>query len=72
VDSRLFEEEGIKISGDRVEVGASFTIPKTNPTTGVGFLGGSGPMNRESTLGPNTPLKDLAWRLASNGIAVAR
>jgi alpha-beta hydrolase superfamily lysophospholipase len=33
---------------------------------------GSGPQDRDSTLGPNKPLRDLAWDLAARGIAVLR
>jgi pimeloyl-ACP methyl ester carboxylesterase len=36
------------------------------------FLAGSGPVDRDGTLGPRKPLKDLAWGLASRGIAVLR
>lgn len=72
VDVALFDEEDVEISGNGVEVGATLSIPKTKPLAGVVFLGGSGPTDRDSTLGPNKPLKDLAWGLASNGIAVIR
>ena len=33
---------------------------------------GSGPNDRDETLGPNKVFKDLAWGLATNGIAVLR
>jgi dienelactone hydrolase len=33
---------------------------------------GSGPNDRDETIGPNKPFKDLAWGLASQGIAVLR
>jgi uncharacterized protein len=72
VKSSLFVEEDIKITGDNIEVGATLSIPKSKPIAGVVFLAGSGPTDRDSTIGPNKPLKDLAWGLASNGIAVAR
>jgi dienelactone hydrolase len=39
---------------------------------GVVLVHGSGPNDRDSTIGPNKPLKDLAWGLASRGIAVLR
>jgi pimeloyl-ACP methyl ester carboxylesterase len=70
--SNLFEEENIKITGDGVEVGATLSIPKSKPLAGVVFLSGSGPTDRDSTLGPNKPFRDLAWGLTSNDIAVAR
>jgi uncharacterized protein len=33
---------------------------------------GSGPQDEDETLGPNKPFKDIAWGLASRGIAVLR
>lgn len=33
---------------------------------------GSGPNDRDETLGPNKPFKDLAWGLSSNGTVVLR
>lgn len=39
---------------------------------GVVLVHGSGPNDRDSTLGPNKPLRDLAWGLASRGVAVLR
>ena len=33
---------------------------------------GSGPQDRDETIGPNRPFRDLAWGLASLGIAVLR
>lgn len=63
-----------------VVVGAApFAVPGTTsiPTgrasaPGVVLLGGGGPFDRDGTAGPNKPLKDLAWGLASQGIAVLR
>jgi len=72
VDTGLFDEEDIVLSANGVEVGATLSFPKSKPTAGVVFLAGSGPTDRDSTLEPNKPLKDLAWGLASNPIAVVR
>jgi alpha-beta hydrolase superfamily lysophospholipase len=36
------------------------------------LLAGSGPADRDATMGRNKVLKDLAWGLASRGIAVLR
>ncbi len=33
---------------------------------------GSGPQDRDETIGPNKPFRDLAWGLASQGVAVLR
>lgn len=36
------------------------------------LLTGSGPHDRDETIGRNKPFKDLAWGLASRGVAVLR
>lgn len=38
----------------------------------VVLLAGSGSLDRDETIGRNKPLKDIAWGLASRGIAVTR
>jgi dienelactone hydrolase len=38
----------------------------------VVLLGGSGPEDRDGSIGRSKPLKDLAWGLASRGVAVLR
>jgi dienelactone hydrolase len=42
------------------------------PFAAVVLVAGSGPQDRDETVGPNKPLRDLAWGLASKGIAVLR
>jgi dienelactone hydrolase len=42
------------------------------PFPAVVLVHGSGPNDRDETLGPNKPFRDLAWGLASKGIAVLR
>jgi len=42
------------------------------PFPGVVFIGGSGPTDMDSTNGVNKMLKDLAWGLSSQGVAVLR
>jgi len=50
----------------------------TLPTAGVGpwpavvLVHGSGPNDRDATIGANKPFRDLAWGLATKGIAVLR
>lgn len=52
---------------------ATLTLPKGGgPFPGVVLVHGSGPQDRDETIGPNKPFKDLAWGLASRGIAVLR
>jgi len=42
------------------------------PFPAVVLVHGSGPQDRDETIGPNKPFRDLAWGLASQGIAVLR
>lgn len=39
---------------------------------GVVLVHGSGAHDRDETIGPNTPFRDLAWGLAARGVAVLR
>jgi pimeloyl-ACP methyl ester carboxylesterase len=72
-DPALFTEEDLTLEVDEVEVGATITVPRDGAAVaGVVFLAGSGPTDKDSTIGPNKPLKDLAWGLASRQIAVCR
>jgi dienelactone hydrolase len=49
------------------------TIPDgKGPFPAVVLVAGSGPEDADETIGPNKPFKDLAWGLASRGIAVLR
>jgi fermentation-respiration switch protein FrsA (DUF1100 family) len=51
----------------------TLTIPNGGgPFPAVVLVHGSGPNNRDESLGPVAPFKDLAWGLASQGIAVLR
>jgi dienelactone hydrolase len=51
----------------------TLTLPKgEGPFAAAVLVHGSGPHDRDETIGPNKPLRDLAWGLASQGIAVLR
>ncbi|MFW6119889.1 MAG: alpha/beta hydrolase family protein, partial [Petrotogales bacterium] len=49
------------------------TVPKNaeNPPLMM-IIGGSGPTDRNGTVGPNQPYRDIAWGLSTNGIATLR
>jgi dienelactone hydrolase len=52
---------------------ATLTVPAgTGPWPGVVLVHGSGPNDRDETVGANKPFKDLATGLASRGVAVLR
>ena len=72
-DKQKFTEEDITLSGDGRTVPGTLTMPSTaTPHAAVVLLSGSGPHDRDETIGLNKPFKDLAWGLASRGIAVLR
>ncbi|GAA1546223.1 alpha/beta hydrolase family protein [Kribbella lupini] len=69
VEVEAFVEEEVELAG----AGGTISLPRDHAgTPGVVLLSGGGPFDRDETVGPNKPLKDLAWGLASRGIAVAR
>ena len=52
---------------------AVLCLPKTPaPPPLVVMLQGSGPQDRDETIGPNKPFRDIAWGLAERGIATLR
>ncbi|MCY1144329.1 hypothetical protein OWR29_40580 [Actinoplanes sp. Pm04-4] len=52
---------------------STLTLPRwRRPRAGVVLLAGAGPFDRDGAAGPLKPMKDLAWGLASRGIAVLR
>lgn len=62
------------VLGDRPRaVGGTVSVPRASaPVPAVVLLSGGGPFNRDMTMGENRIGTDLAWGLASRGIAVLR
>lgn len=59
--------------GNALKIEGTLTLPKDEDSYPcVIFLGGSGPSDRDETIGPNKPFKDLALGLAQRGIASLR
>ncbi len=72
-DSSSFEERDIVLGSDDMAVPATLSLPRrAGPLPAVVLLPGSGPMDRDETVGPNKMFKDLAWGLATRGIVVLR
>jgi dienelactone hydrolase len=68
-----FTEQEVTVGTGPLAVPGTLTLPrKRGPRPGVVLLSGGGPFDRDETSGPNKPLKDLAWALASRGVAVLR
>jgi hypothetical protein len=73
VDPDAFREEEVTVGTGEWALPGTLTLPVgQGPFPAVVLVHGSGPNDRDETLGPNRPFRDLAWGLASQGIAVLR
>jgi uncharacterized protein len=76
-DPAAFTETGVTLGDPPLAVPGTLTVPgeapgREGPWPAVLLLSGSGPHDQDETIGRSKPLKDLAWGLASAGIAVLR
>jgi hypothetical protein len=68
-----FHEQSITVGAAPWQLPGTLTEPKgAGPFPAVVLVQGSGPHDEDETVGANKPFKDLAWGLASRGIAVLR
>ena len=68
-----FTEQPLSLDNGKFELPGTLTVPKAaGPFAAVVLAQGSGPHDQDETIGPNKPLKDLAWGLATHGIAAFR
>ncbi len=73
VNPAAFTETAVTVGSAPWALPGTLTMPKgTGPFPAVVLVQGSGPNDRDETFGPNKPFRDLAWGLASRGIAVLR
>jgi len=67
-----FTEREVTIGSGPLAVPGTLTLPRSRGQRPGVVLLASGPADRDMTTGPNKPFKDLAWGLASRGVAVLR
>ncbi|MGD8535806.1 MAG: alpha/beta fold hydrolase [Candidatus Aminicenantes bacterium] len=68
-----FKEKEIVVGREEWALPGTLALPEgKGPFTAVVLVHGSGPNDRDESIGPNKPFRDLAWGLASQDIAVLR
>lgn len=73
VDKTSFTEREVTVGSGQWALPGTLSIPNgSGPFPAVVLVHGSGPNDHDETIGPNKPFRDLAWGLASRGIAVLR
>ena len=73
-EESAFEETAVTLDAPgSCELGGTLSVPTGEASVpGVVIVHGSGPVDRDGTHGSNKPYKELAWGLASQGVAVLR
>jgi uncharacterized protein len=68
-----FSERELDVGDAQTALGATLAMPKgKGPFPAVVLVHGSGPQDRDETIGPNKPFLDIARGLAERGVAVLR
>ena len=72
--ANAFREKEFTVGRGEWRLPGTLTLPATGsgPWPAVVLVHGSGPNDRDETIGANKPFRDLAWGLATKGIAVLR
>ncbi len=72
-DPAAFDEQEVTVGSGPLAVPGTLSLPHgPGPRPGLVLLAGSGPRDRDETLGRNKLFKDIAWGLATRGVAVLR
>lgn len=73
VQLNSFKEKEIQVGRGEWRLPGTLTLPEgKGPFPAVVLVHGSGPNDRDESIGPNKPFRDLAWGLASQSVAVIR
>jgi hypothetical protein len=73
VKRETFWESEVVVGNGKWSLHGTLTLPTgAKSASAIVLVHGSGPNDRDETIGPNKPFRDLAWGLASNGVAVLR
>ena len=67
-----FKEEPVTVGTGEWALPGTLSLPTGRIVAGVVLVHGSGPNDRDETIGPNKPFRDIAWGLADRGVAVLR
>ena len=72
--TNAFREKWFAVGRGEWRLPGTLTLPTAGggPWPAVVLVHGSGPNDRDETIGANKPFRDLAWGLATKGIAVLR
>jgi hypothetical protein len=71
--TNAFREKPLTVGSSQWPLPGTLAVPVGGgPWPAVVLVHGSGPEDRDETVGANKPFRDLAWGLASRGIAVLR
>jgi len=72
-DTGAFREVAVTVGQGEMILPGTLSMPTSaGARPAVVLVHGSGPHDRNETIGPNQPFRDFAWGLASRGIAVLR
>lgn len=73
VRSDSFKEKDVEVGGGEWSLPGTLSLPSgRGPFPAVVLVHGSGPQDRDETIGPNKSFRDIAWGLVSQNIAVLR